>query len=320
MLLTFLRGIWLTLTLVLISPPSFAAQTDCADSSFPLYYAFADKSKGLHVEGLAPDTKSQEQISHELFDLVDQLYTQVVACPDRRLPRLFSQTVDFLFLTNKSQDLLKIYEAFIKNAYLTDSQKAEYSDNLFQMHWQTRNFSELERIKSSFPVSEHAISHYPLVLSSDTLDTHMLLKSRVTPETDIEVSSYDLDEESLQVVAVIDLSCGFSRTLLETLQEDPSLFDSVKNITFVFPQASFASPRDVARLSNDIGNMKFAIINNEKAWPTDIYFHEFPMFYFLHNNQVVHRISGWPSEEQAKVIADAYTKVQLDIGLTNTIR
>ncbi|MDX1706860.1 hypothetical protein [Pseudidiomarina sp.] len=305
-----LRCIYLSLFMMLLSPAAFSAQLDCAENSFKLHYSFAEKSKALHKLAESGNDVGITQLENELFYLIDELNTQISHCPDNRLPKIFNEAVAFLFLTYKNDRLLSVYEKFIDEAALTTPQIINYSNNLYKMHWQARNLSKLSDIQARFPVSQNVIDSYPSDFSAEAGSDNLLLVAEYDNESNLRLNTASLDADTLQIVAVIDLKCGFSKSMLEEMQSNPQLFSPIEDIIFLFPQASVATPNDLANLSADIDGANFAFANNESAWPSKMYFHQFPRFYFIRNNQVVHEISGWPSAKQASILVDTYAKLK----------
>lgn len=303
----------LFILLVIFSPKAFGKVEQCADASFKLYYGFAEESKLLQEVSQAGNIEARNKRVDTLFDILVNLKDETIACPDRRLPPLFQRAVNFLFLFSKDDRLLDLYQEFLKTDGLSNQQSAEYADSLYRMHWQARKFDSLPVISANFDISDDIRAKYPAMPTKPDSVNQMLLAAEFGQTGEILFNRTGLASSELQIVVVIELACDFSRNLIAELKKDPQLFNAKKNINFVLPQASQASPYEVARLNNDLGEFNVAYVNDEELWPSEIFFHQYPTFYFLYNNKVVEQIHGWPSLDQAKLVNDTYSRLSSDL-------
>lgn len=298
--------------LLFVTPPSLAFSTtsNCAKEAYLRHDSFVDFSRKLHDLARTGTTSGQQELSEELFNIVSDLKHAATLCPDARLPKLFNDSAKFLFLTYKEDRLLELYTDFLRTTPLTREQYTDFSDNLYRMTWQARKFERLDALKHEFPVSLKTTEFYPDTFQNSIRKSDMLLKPRFSAGTAIEVHSQNLNMTDLQVVVVVDLLDGSSRRIFDDLQLNPQIFDFKDNILFLFAQSSHANFIDLANISQVIAEYDFALVNNEDSWPKDMYFHQYPRFYFMHNNRVLEQISGWPSAKQAEAINTTYQRLK----------
>ncbi|KFZ32006.1 hypothetical protein IDSA_04840 [Pseudidiomarina salinarum] len=308
----------LTLALCTLFPSALFAQTNCARDAYEINSLFSAQSSQLHAASKAGNVITENNLSEELFQLTKSLKSLAVSCQDARVPKLFRDSVAFLFLTHKDERLLALYEDFLRTTQLTKEQYLNFSDDFYLMNWQARNFEKLEDLKHEFPVSAKTTDFYPADIGASLNEDDMLFKARFTAGAELETYSENLDPKKLQLVVLVELLDGASRRLFDHVRQDPELFSKVDKILFLFSQTSVANPFDLANASQLMSDYDFAFVNNEDNWPQEIYFHHYPVFYFLHENKVLERIPGWPlePEAQAKLVNDTYGRLQRELNQT----
>ena len=310
-----LRQVLVLLVLATLSVTTPASLADsptnkCSNEAFLRHESFISSSAKLHDLAQSGKVAGQHELAEELFDILSDLKEAAILCGDARLPKLFNDTASFVFLTHKEQRLLELYKHFLRTAPLTREQYIDFSDNLYLMHWQAREFKMLDSLKHEFPISLKTTEFYPDTFQHSINEEDMLLKAKFTANREIKVLSEKFSTNDLQVVVVVAMLDGGSRRVFNALQTNPNLFDAKDSLLFLFSQSSRANFLDLANVSEVIAGFNFALVNNEDSWPKEMYFHRYPVFYFIHNNKVLDHIIGWPSEEQAKVVNDTYQRLK----------
>ncbi|MDX1706861.1 hypothetical protein [Pseudidiomarina sp.] len=311
----FIRSALSILVVAFLIPSQLHAQTSCAQSPFELHDLFAKESARLHDFIRRGDQNAEDQLANELFYLATDLKAYALSCSDARVPKLFSDVTAYLFLTTKDKRLLNLYADFLRTTPLSREQYVNFSDTLYIMNWQARNFQKLEDLKHEFPVSPKTTDFYPADIGPSLNNDDMLFKARFAAGAELETYSENLDPRKLHLVVLVELRDGASRRLFDDVSDDPELFSKVDNLLFLFSQTSVANPFDVANASQLMSDFEFAFVNNEDAWPQEMYFHHYPVFYFLHENKVLERIPGWPlaPDAQAQLINDTYERLQSEL-------
>lgn len=309
-------GILLVAYIGSVSASESSEADKCANESFKLHYDFAQHSKMLQTYSEAGNLIERENLSEKLLGILGELNAEMAQCLDRRLPALFDKAINFLFLTYKENELLALYEDFLKTSSLSSAQRAEYRDNFYRLSWQARRFEELARIKDVFQVSDGVLAKYPELPSNPAMSEKMLLSAKFNDDGVIETSHTNLNDETLQLVVVIELSCDFSKNLIREINKNAEIFDNQQNTTLVIPQAASTSLIELASLSENSDSVAFALVNNEKSWPKKVFFYQYPTFYFIYKGEVLEHIQGWPGLAQAEVVNDTYRRLSASISKT----
>lgn len=190
---------------------------------------------------------------------------------------------------------LRFYQEYI-DAQLDSTQRSEIQKDIdlyYRLTWQLRDYERFNNWPNDYVVSDLTLKEWP----------------QIEQFINVEHSNFsmtNLSFDNFEVLVVADLFCGFSQKMFSALESGESEFDSDIELTFAFGQFSNSAPKNIVDLSKRLPAHQFVLVLNDQYATDEIYFYQFPVFYFLHNGQVVDKLLGWPNAQQSEVVNDKW--------------
>ena len=281
-----------------LAPNAWYTEVDqhnkCRRDVLTAFYEYFDLIETYQTDP-AVDSGSLEPISKRLFSIIEEIVEGTSQCEEVDGGALLRKVVKpYTHITGDAK-VLRLYEKHI-DAQLDSSQSSEVQKDIdlyYRLTWQLRDYERFNNWPDDYVVSDLTLKEWPQIEQFINVDHS-------------NFSMTNLSFDNFEVLVVADLFCGFSQKMFSALESGESEFDSDIELTFAFGQFSNSAPKNIIDLSKRLPAHQFVLVLNDQYATDEIYFYQFPVFYFLHNGQVVDKLLGWPNAQQSEVVNDKW--------------
>lgn len=168
-------------------------------------------------------------------------------------------------------------------------------------HWMTRNFEQMAALYQEFD----DLGKESYLLASEPLP-YKEFRTLIVEHSQLTLidRSHVLNEE-YHLVVVSDPRCWFSQSLYSDYERvAQSTSDLSEQITWLIPQHSAVTPKELVDLKEDYPSINFEIAYRNSDWQDYMSFYQVPVIYTVTQGQFSLDVVGWSKDDDKQILSD----------------